>query len=171
MEAELLWKELHHQFDTDDGSLPEIWIMNLSRQGVAAIFSYLQHACQTIANSAVFWSREDQQDKPVNSVANAAALVVEGRAEPFHCVCHGLSYEGVVLPDIGVFVCDDQIAIDYRMGQEWNALKLKALFGMLKKLKDIDIGAEVCLEYTALRQQRKHFEATWERFLQETDDV
>ena len=112
-----------------------------------------------------------QQDMPISSVPNAATLVVEGRAEPFHCLCQGLSYEGEILPDIGVFVFDDRIALDYRMGQEWDARKLKALFGLLKELKGIDTGAKVSLEDTVLTQLRRHFELVWERFLHTTDDV
>jgi hypothetical protein len=170
MEAEQLWEELHYLFDTDDGSLPEISIMNLSKDGVVAIFSYLQCNCHNIANNASFWSIEDQQDKPIDSVPNAAALVVQRRAEPFHFVCEGLAYMGQVIPDIGVFVFDDQINLDYQMGQEWNATKLKALFGILKDLKRIEAGAKVSIEHYALPKVRKHFETTWERFLQATEE-
>ncbi|HXG64233.1 MAG TPA: hypothetical protein VNO70_03940 [Blastocatellia bacterium] len=170
MEAEQLWKELHYLFDTDDGSLPEIWIMNLSQAGVVAIFSYLQHNCHNLANNAVFWSIEDQQDKPIDSVPNAAALVIQGRAEPFHFLCQGLTYDGIVIPDMGVFVFDDQINLDYRMGDEWDAPKLKALFGILKELKGMDAGAKITIEDYALRTVRKHFETIWERFLQAESD-
>ena len=164
MEPEELWKELHYLFDTDDGSLPEIWIMNLSHEGVVAIFASLQLACGAIANSAVFWSVEDQQEQPINSVPNAADLVVQARAEPFHFVCQSLTYEGVVLPDIGVFIFGDQIALDYRMGKEWDAVKLNALFGILKEVKRIDSGARISIEDYALPQVRKQFETTWRRF-------
>jgi hypothetical protein len=171
MEAEQLWKELHHLFDTDEGGLPEIRIVNLSQEGVVAIFSSLQQNCRPFANSQVYWSDEDQQDKPINSVPNAAALVVQGRAAPFHCLCRGLTCEGEMLPDIGVFVFQEEIALDYRAGQEWNARKLKALFGLLKELASIDTGSKVSLDPTMLPPVRTHFEKTWEGFLQATDDV
>jgi hypothetical protein len=171
MEPDQLWKELHYLFDTDDGSLPEIWIVNLSKEGVVAIFSYLQNACRAIASGAVFWSLEDQQEKPINSVPNAADLVAQGRAEPFHFLCQALTYEGVVLPDIGVFVFGDQIALDYRMGKEWDAVKLNALFGILKEVKRIDSGARISIEDYALPQVRKQFETTWRRFSEPGNDV
>lgn len=169
MEAEQLWEHLHRLFDTDDGSLPEIAIKNLSGDGVIAIFSYLQRNCHDIADNASFWSIEDEQDKPIDCVANAAALVVQHRAEPFHFVCEELAYNGQVLPSIGVFVFDDQINLDYQMGQEWNAAKLKALFGILKDLKRIDVKAKVSIGRHAIPTIRKHFEITWERFLQSTE--
>ena len=171
MEPEHLWKELHYLFDTDDGSLPEIWIVNLSKEGVVAIFSYLQNACRAIANGAVFWSLEDQQEKPINSVPNAADLVVQGRAEPFHLLCQGLTYDGVVLPDIGAFVFGNQIALDYRMGKEWDALKLRALFGILKEAKTIDSRARISIEEYASPQVRKQFETMWREFSQAANDV
>lgn len=171
MEAEELWKELHDLFDSDDGSLPEIWITNLSQVGVVAGFHYLQHACHSIADNTVFWSIEEQQDKPIDSVPNAAALVVAGHAEPFHFLCGGLTYGGEAIPNLGVCVFDDQIKLDYRMGEEWNGAKLEALFGILKELKRIDPGAKVTIEDYALAKVRKQFETTWERFLQTATDV
>jgi hypothetical protein len=147
------------------------WIMNLAQDGVVAIFASLQHACGAIANSAVFWSLEDQQEQPINSVPNAADLVVQARAEPFHFVCQRLTYEGVVLPDIGVFVFADQIALDYRMGKEWDAVKLNALFGILTEVKRIDSRARVSIEDNALTQVRKQFETTWRRFSEACNDV
>ncbi|HEU4387011.1 MAG TPA: hypothetical protein VFV34_04395 [Blastocatellia bacterium] len=171
MEAEQLWKEVHHLFDTDDGSLPEIWIVNLSKQGVVAIFSCLQNACRAIANGTVFWSLEDQQERPIKSVPNAADLVVQGRAEPLHFLCQGLTYEGVVLPDIGVFVFGDQIALDYRMGKEWDAVKVNALFGILKEAKKLDSRARISIEDYAAPQMRKQFEKTWRRFSEAGNNV
>jgi hypothetical protein len=171
MEPDQLWKELHYLFDTDDGSLPEIWIVNLSKEGVVAIFSYLQKACRTIAGGSVFWSLEDQQERPINSVPNAADLVVQDRAESFHFLCQGLTYEGTVLPDIGVFVFGDQIALDYRMGKEWNAVKLRALFGILKEAKRIDSRARISIESYASPQVRKQFETMWRKFSQAANDV
>jgi hypothetical protein len=171
MKAEQLWKELSYLFDTDDGSLPEIWLTNLSSHGVAAIFSYLQHGCRSVSNASTFWSIKEQTDKPINSVPNAAALVVEGRAEPFCFTCQGLTCGGVVIPDIGVFVFPNEIDLFYRMGKEWNAEKLKALFGMLKALKKIEPRITVTIEDYALPKVRKQFETTWEKFLQVTTDV
>ena len=165
MEAEQLWAELHALFDTDDGSLPEILITKLSKDGVSAIFAYLQRNYHQIANSASFWSIEDQQEKLVASVPNAATLVVQGRAEPFHFICQGLAYDGQAIPDLGVFVFANQINLDYQMGAEWNAMKLQALFGVLKELKRIDAAARISIEPYALPAVRQHFETVWERFL------
>jgi hypothetical protein len=171
MKAEQLWKELHYLFDTDDGSLPEILIANLSKDEVVAIFDYLQQTCRQMNDAATFWSIEEQADRPVVSVPNAAALVMQGRAEPFIVLCEGLAYDGEVIPDIGVFVFGDEIALVYRMGREWNAANLKALFGILQAVTRIAPTAKISVEEGALKSVRRHFEATWKKYVQATGNV
>jgi hypothetical protein len=171
MEAQQLWKELHDLFDTDDGSLPEIQIQNLSSDEVITIFDYLKNACHHLSNNARFWSVEDQESKPINFVPNAAALVTQGRAEPFHVLCHGLSYGGEVIPDLGVFVFDDQISLDYRMGAEWNAARLKALFGTLRQIKQLAPAVKIGLEKNVLREVGVRFEVTWKKYLEAANNV
>jgi hypothetical protein len=87
-------------------------------------------------------------------VPNAAALVIQSGAEAFHIVCQGLSYGSEVIPYLGVFVFDDRINLDYRMGAEWNAAKLKALFGMLQEINRIAPAAKISIEEYALRKVR-----------------
>ena len=171
MKAEDLWKELSYLFKTCDDSLSEIRLTNLSSDGVAAIFSYLQHSCRRISNESTFWNIEAQKSETITSVPNAAALVVEGCAEAFHCLCQGPTHKQIVIPDLGVFVFDDQINLDYRMGEEWDATKLEALFGILREVKRIDPACKVTIGDYALRRVRLHFEATWERFLQATTAI
>ena len=60
-----------------------------------------------------FWSITDDAERLVDSVPNAAALVVSGDAESFHVVLRGIRSGGVTIPDLGVFVFPDQLALDY----------------------------------------------------------
>jgi hypothetical protein len=168
MTAEQIWRELHDLFDTDDGSLPEIWITNLSKQGVAIVFASLQERCPGSTTNTTFWYLEDEKEELVNSVPNAATLVAEGRAAAFHFLCQGLKHKETVIPDLGVFVSDDHISLDYRMGAEWNAAKIEALFGILKDLTRLDVNAKVCLEQGVLRNVQAQFQRTWNRFLRDT---
>lgn len=167
---ELLWKELHYLFDTDDGSLPEIRITRLSPDGVAAIFSYITRTGRCTEGTSEFWSLEEQQTKPIDSVPNAAVLVTKNLATPFHFVCRGLNCNGVTVPDIGVFVFQEEIALDYRMGEEWDAAKLEAFFGILKELQTLDAGARVCLEDGTLPSAQQHFETAWFKYVASTSE-
>lgn len=166
MNSELLWKRLHHLFDADDGSLREIWITNLSPEGVEAIFSYLREGSERLDDTTAFWSREEQREKSIELVPNAAALVTAGRADPFHFLCHGLTCNGVTIPDIGASVFPDRILLDYRMGAEWDGEKLLALFGVLKGIRGIDGDAKIGLDDHSAAKARRCLENAWQEFLQ-----
>ncbi len=127
-----LWNNLHDMFDTDDGSLPDIYVRNLSGQGVKDMWAYLCHSAAGLAGDPSFWHIAKGQSIPVDAVPKAAELVVSGEADSFHAVLRGISFGEAVIPDLGVFVFPDAICLDYRMGPEWG---LKALFDLLNQLQ------------------------------------
>jgi hypothetical protein len=161
MTAAELWDQLHDLFDTDDGSLPDIEINNLSGEEVVNIYAYLRAQSELTSNEQYFWSKTENKDVQVDSVANAALLVVSGEAEAFHIVVRGLAFGGAGIPDLGIFVFEDSISLDYRMGPEWGPAELNALFLCFCKILKIAPLAQVILpliDYwnkrfnTALRQ-------------------
>ncbi len=166
MNSDDIWKELHDLFDTDDGSLPEIRIANLSKQEVVRVFGRLQQYCRNI--NGTFWSKKDQEDRSIDSVPNAALLVTDGRAEAFHVLCSQLHYAGIAIPDLGVCVSDDEISLDYRMSSQWNSENLRAFFQLLKELAELSANARVRLEKGVLEDVRKKFEDTWATFMRNT---
>ena len=44
------------------------------------------------------------------------------------------------MPDLGVFVCTDEVTLDYRMGVEWGPPQLAALFELLRQLMAVAGG-------------------------------
>jgi hypothetical protein len=54
-----------------------------------------------------------------------------------------LASNGVVIPDLGVFVFPDEIALDYSMGEEWNPANVAAFFELLIQLQGIDPTAVI----------------------------
>jgi hypothetical protein len=81
-----------------------------------------------------------QRDQRVADYPDAAKLVAEGVAEPFHVLAPGLEFAGAVLPDLGVFVWPDELTLDYRMGSEWDRPQLIGLFEFLRQLASIASG-------------------------------
>jgi hypothetical protein len=126
-----LWSTIRGCFETDDGSLPSIEVNGLSTTDVASIYSMLRKQSRLWNEDAVYWDVERQAEVPVDSVENAAALVGQGRAEPFHLCLSDLAVSDALLPDIGVFVFSDSIELDYRMGPEWTRDRVAALFELL----------------------------------------
>lgn len=151
-----LWNQLHDMFDTDDGTLPDIYIDNVSPQGVESMWAYLKASAGSYASDASVWHKAKNQEIPISSVINAAKLVVTGEAEVFHIVLHGIIFNNVRIPDLGVFVFPDAIHLDYRMGPEWGPNELQAFFGLLRSLYAIDENAVISLpgDYNSEWQRR-----------------
>ena len=98
-----LWDVAGVCFDTDDGSLPGIEIANLSPAGVSAVYAMLRRRSRLSGNPPEFCSRIRDETVSADSVPNPAGLVAGG----------------VELPVLGVFVWQDCVEWDYRMGREW----------------------------------------------------
>jgi hypothetical protein len=145
MTAAELWDQLHDLFDTNDGSLPDIEINNLSGKEVADVYVYLRSRSRLSSKQQYFWSVTEDKSVSVNSVVNAAELVVTGEASVFHIVVQGLTFGGATIPDLGIFIFTDSIGLDYRMGPEWGAAELNALFLCFCEILKIAPSAEITL--------------------------
>ena len=166
--SEWLWAELHYLFDTDDGSLPRVNLNYRDPLAVVNGFAYLRRLGTDVTyRGASYWSVTQSQERPLDSVPNAAELVLSGQAEPFHFVLRGIAVDGAVLPDLGIFVYDRGIDFDYRMGIEWRAHELEAFFGLLLKLTRLDSNSSVALEDHVLPEVAAQFQRCWKRFIDE----
>lgn len=146
--SDSLWAEVGESFDTDDGSLPGIYVAGLSPTGVASVYAMLRRRSRLQggppqAGPPEFWSRVEEASFPVDSVPNAATLVAAGQAEAFHILITGVVAGGVELPDLGVFVWTDSIELDYRMGREWGPSQVAGFFELLMDCCALDPGATV----------------------------
>src|SRR5262249_59029194 len=141
--SESLWQQVGECFKTDDGSLPGIEVAKLSPEGVAAVYAKLRERSRIATDSPEFWSRTSEASLPVDSVPNAAALVAAGHAEPFHHCISGVVAAGVELPVIGVFVWQDVVELDYRMGPDWGPTQVAGFFELLRDCCSLDPGAVV----------------------------
>jgi hypothetical protein len=129
-----LWAKVRDCFATDDGSLPGIEIDCLSSAEVSAVYLNLRGRSHLYNEAAEFWSEVEHASLPIDSVPDAAALVVRYQAAPFHICIDGLVAGGHALPTLGLFIFQDMIAIDYRMGPCWGPGEVKGLFLLLREL-------------------------------------
>jgi hypothetical protein len=164
MIGEVLWSELHDLFDTDDGSLPEVRVDFTRRDGVTLGYALLRSRAGSLVGKASFWSKTRNEECLLDSVSNAAALVTSGEAEAFHVVLGGIQSRGVTIPDLGVFVFEDQLALDYRMGAPWGPGELHALFELLADLTRLDPGASLSLEPGMFLDVVARFQNAWQRW-------
>ncbi len=163
--ADLLWTELHNLFEQDDGSLPEVRVNYVDGNAAASGYQMLRNeAVKIVSERPYFWSNVRNQEEAVDSVPNAAALVVSGEAAPFHVVLGGIQSGGVAIPHIGVLVFPDQLALDYRMGRGWNAEVLSAFFGLLANLTALDEDSSLTLEDGVSSDIADKFQRCWSEY-------
>ncbi len=166
--VEWLWTELRDLFDTDDGSLPAVRVDYRDSAATVSGYALLRgRAARVVSDNACFWSKTHDTERPLDSVSNAAALVVSGEAEAFHVVLGGVQCRSAAIPDLGVFVFPDQLALDYRMGPAWGPQELEAFFGLLSELTALDPDAALSLEEGALADVVARFQNAWRRWASE----
>src|SRR5437764_9976645 len=112
------WNKLRALFDTDDGSLPAVRLTELTAEGVAAVYAFLR-ARASVQPDLVFWHRALDREERLDAWPNPARLVATDEADPFHFLATGIAVGAITLPDLGVLVFPDAVALDYRMGPEW----------------------------------------------------
>ena len=75
-----MYREIGFLFDTDDGSLPELRITRLLADQTPVVYGRLRELASRINEGAYFWDRKAERDAPVDSVPNAATLMISGEA-------------------------------------------------------------------------------------------
>jgi hypothetical protein len=161
-----LWRSLHDLFETNDGSLPEICVKYGDPNAVACGYAILRKRAETVVSErACFWSVHGQEERSIDSVENPAALVLSGEANPFHVVFGGIGSQDATIPDLGVYVFQEELALDYRMGSEWGSDELCALFELLGELTSLDPHSSLSLEDGVLPEVASRFQDCWSRWL------
>jgi hypothetical protein len=138
-----LWFELADLFEEDDGSLPEIRLIDLTPGGVERIFAELSRRAEPLDPAQTVWHEERAQQVPLGELSDVGALAAKGRIAPSHFLLSGIRSGGVRLPDLGAFVFPDEVALDYRMGKDWNADVLAAFVELLAELQLLEPGARL----------------------------
>ena len=131
-----LWQQVRELFEIDDGSLPDIFVENLSQTEIVAIYEWVMSQCSVFGNP-VAWSITDKRDIAIKDISRPAQAFVEGNIEMFRHGLAGLSYDGHKLPELTICVEPEGISFDYRKGSAWNEHVLHALFQLLSEIKRI----------------------------------
>jgi hypothetical protein len=141
--------ELRAAFATNDGSLPDINFDFKGAPVVADAYALIQSRATALASkNPCYWEKREQVDCEIHFGDNPALRVLNGEANPFHVVFGGLkSAAGHEMPELGVFVLGpDFIALDYRMGPEWNDAAIAGLLELMVDLAKLGSHTEVAHE-------------------------
>jgi hypothetical protein len=160
-----LWDELSSFFAEDDGSLPEVRLVRLSPTGLVRIFEELRQRAEPLDSSETVWHDERQEEVTLGEVPELPALVADEKISSVHLLLRGIRSGDLNLPDLGVFAASGEIALDYRMGDEWNEDVLAAFVELLADLRQLDPGGELDLEEGLPRGVRRHFRRAVQKYL------
>jgi len=136
------WSMVRNLFEVNDGSLPDIFVEDLTQTEIIEIYEWLMSQAQ-IARDPTAWSPSENRDIPLREIENPIRAYFAGSIESvFHCLS-GLSINGVLLPELSVMIEPTAVSFDYRMGPEWREPELLALFHMLRSILRIAPSARI----------------------------
>lgn len=163
------WTKVRPCFEHDDGSLPTVEISSLTPDEVGRLYSFLRGCSKSTSVDPKFWDSVEEREVPIDDVPNAGSLVALRRAEPFHFNVDCIGIHGAAIPCLGVHVFQETIALDYRMGDDWNAENVYAYFKLLKSMVSRTRHGVLGLDSEA-PPEPEVFMAAWRQVLQETSD-
>lgn len=168
-----LWLRLQDLFAIDDGSLPDIFVKNLSGNQVHSIYGWIRSQSDVYRDSGepTFWDRVNQCDVTIQSVDDPAQLVIDGHAEPFRHGLSRLASAGVTLPPLTIYVAADEVAFDYRMGSEWGPPQLNGLLTFLWTIQEMAPNATIFHAEEGANEPTKSFAEAWSEVKQERSNM
>jgi hypothetical protein len=161
-----LWEQLHDLFEADDGSLPDVFIEELTSDQIRAVYQWIRSRCDPYCDEGtpVFWDRREKRNVPIDSVDDPSALVVAGRAEPFRQGLSRFAIAGVELPPLTIAVWPDRIDLDYRMGSDWGAAQLSAFFELLWVIQQMAPNAQISHACEGGSRRTESFATAWKEY-------
>ncbi len=130
-----LWNTTHDIFDIDDGNYSEICICSLTPEQVVSGYNFIRSKSKRLRGNPVFYSFESRQEIGLDEVPNAAEMVCRRQAHPFHFVVATLRLDRGILYDLGFFILDNAIAIDYNPGPLWGELEIETLMRIIMGIR------------------------------------
>ena len=165
-----IWNDLHHMFDVDDGSFPEICICGLSAEQVSAGYLFIRKITDFIVGAPRFFNHETKSEMGLDEVENPAQLVCTKKANPFHFMARSIRYAQGSVRELGVFVLDNAIALDYEKGPIWGEREIETLLQMIIKIRTGAPESFIRLEDAVSKDDRQLIEDAINRLINPRED-
>jgi hypothetical protein len=164
-----LWVALREWFEVDDGSLPEVVFSDLPRGVLPALLGFLmERSAPDSTQPLILWDTALSAAAPIEPLT-AAARVASGEIPNFHVRIQGIEVDGIALPSLGIFVCTDELALDYRMGGEWTPAVLAAFVRLLGAMHALAPAARLESRGDTDMPADPWFQPAVERYLSSSD--
>ncbi|MFO7529999.1 MAG: hypothetical protein R6W86_14545 [Marinobacter sp.] len=150
--------DLSRYFVTDDGSLPEVRVSFSDPSVVPVAFKHLydRGARNVTVNGGYLWIKASEVEKPFLGYEDAV-LVASGDAEAFHVVLANIAGSSTPIPDLGVFVYEDSLDFDYRMGSPWGKDEIQSFIALLVQL--CELGGQVSVPWWGAEGEQDFLDA------------
>lgn len=158
-------------FDVDDGSYPEICICNLTGDAVVAGYSLIRKIAGSVAGGPCFFNLEANCEMQLDEVDNAAALVVAKKAQPFHFMIRNITFGEGRLRELGIFILDNAIAIDFEKGPLWGEIEIETLLLLIIELMSGCEGAFIRLEDDVSATDKTRLTDSLKQLIEEQQDL
>ena len=166
-----LFQEIGDFFSKNDGSFPEICICGLSAEEVNKSYKLIREKSRFNVGKPTFFNREAEKEMDLDEVEDASAMVTEGKAQPFHFmvreICFGKRHR---IPELGVFILHNAIALDYEKGPCWGEIEIEALLLLILQLLGDSEKNFIKLEESVSQEDRDKFAAVVKRLCEEEGD-
>ena len=134
--AAALHEAVRDFFGCDEGSLPEVQIVDIEPHEAGAIFDSLLALANPLRPGQTVWDLDRDMDAPITACKDQGRLAAEGTLSALHVVLSGVRWKRGPLPDLGVSVWPGTITFDYRAGPDWPADVVARFVDMLFTLRD-----------------------------------
>lgn len=162
-----LFDSVHLHFNGDD-YVSWVHLTFADANAVASAYAWLRDKATGLMNENTYvWSKRENREIPVDSVPNAAELVVRGEGEAFCVWLEGIVAVGVPLPELGFFVFADEIEVNWHGGSAWGEAEVEAFFTLLYELTSRDPQATLAMPEGVVDEYVESFMGAWHRFLRE----
>jgi len=159
----MLWQSVRRCFEENDGSLPTIELKNLSPPELGSRYAAILDSGSVPAD-ATFWDNIDETERRLKDVDNAASLVANRQAAPFHFTIDDVRANDAAIPTLGIHVFQDMLAVDYRMGPEWSPDGVFAFFLWLEALLERTQSGELAPSTSEGPLEPEAFLSAWKLF-------
>ncbi len=159
-----LFNKIGDFFTVDDGSFPEICICHLDQEEIADGYLLMRNSASFVVGAPMFQNLLENREMPLSECENPAKLVCEGNARPFHFMLRQLKLENCVIPELGIFILDNAIALDFQKGRYWGEKEIEGLFLLLYWLRKNSTKSIIRLEDILNPADKENFFAAYDEF-------
>ena len=131
------------------------------------IYDALRERAAPLGPTQTAWDSRRDKDVPLSEFPDAARLAAIGEIPTIHVLLRGVGSCGVELPDLGVSITPGEVALDYRMGRDWDSDTLAAFIELLDELRRLDdrVGLAAAGELDLLpTSEQQRFEQAIDRY-------